>query len=113
MRAERYLNDATTRLKHTYDYFITGNNIPSQVDTLFKQQMANDAYRMIVSKIIRKTKGKELRDQLIPVAQRNFKKLINEKIIDLNHLSFANRLVIKLFLCNQLGLAKLLAKIFG
>lgn len=113
LRAERYLNDATTRLKHTYDYFIISNNIPSQVDTLFKQQMANDAYRMIVSKIIRKTKSKELRDQLIPVAQRNFKKLIDEKIINLNHLSFANRLVIKAFLNDQLGLAKLLAKIFG
>lgn len=113
LRAERYLNDATTRLKHTYDYFIVGNNIPASVDTLFKQQMANDAYRMIVSKIVRKTKGKELRNQLIPVAQRNFKKLIDEKIIDLSYLSSANRLVIKAFLNDQLGLAKLLAKIFG
>lgn len=113
LRAERYLNDATTRLKHTYDYFIVGNNIPSQIDILFKQQMANDAYRMIVSKIIRKTKGKALRDQLIPIAQRNFKKLIDEKIIDLNYLSLANRLVIKAFLNDQLKLAKLLAKIFG
>lgn len=113
LRAERYLNDATTRLKHTYDYFIVGNNIPTSVDTLFKQQMASDAYRMIVSKIVRNTKGKELRDQLIPVAQRNFKKLIDEKIIDLSYLSSTNRLVIKAFLNNQLGLAKLLAKIFG
>ena len=113
LRAERYLNDATTRLKHTYDYFIVSNNIPTSMDTLFRQQMASDAYRMIVSKIVRKTKGKELRDQLIPVAQRNFKKLIDEKIIDLSYLSSANRLVIKAFLNNQLGLAKILAKIFG
>ncbi len=113
LRAERYLNDATTRLKHTYDYFIVGNNIPKNVDGLFKQQMANDAYRMIVSKIIRKTKGKELRAQLIPIAQRNFRKLMDEKTININELSFGNKLVIKAFLNNQLGLAKLLAKVFG
>lgn len=113
LRAERYLNDATRRLKHTYDYFIVGNNIPPQIDNLFKQQMTNDAYRMIVSKIIRKTKGKELRAQLIPIAQRNFKILLDEKIINLNNLSFANRLVIKAFLSNHLGTAKLLAKVFG
>lgn len=113
LRAERYLNDATTRLKHTYDYFIVGDRIPKHLDALFKQQMANDAYRMIVSKIVRKTKGKELRTQLIPVAQRNFTKLLNEQIIDVNHLRFTDRLVIKAFLANQLGLAKLLAKIFG
>lgn len=113
LRAERYLNDATTRLKHTYDYFIVGNNIPESVNHLFKQQMANDAYRMIVSKIIRKTKGKELRDRLIPIAQKNFQKLLNNKVITVDQLSFGNRLVIKAFLNNQLKLAKLLAKIFG
>ena len=113
LRAERYLNDATTRLKHTYDYFIAGNNIPRNVESLFKQQMANDAYRMIISKIIRKTKGKELRAHLIPIAQKNFQMLIDNQVINLNDLSFGNRLVTKAFLNDQLNLAKFLAKIFG
>lgn len=113
LKHERYLNDATTRLKHTYAYFIQQNNVPNYADGLFQAQMARDAYRMIVSKIIRNTKDKTLQKKIIPITQRNFQSLLDEKIIDTKHLTVMNRFVIHQFLNNNLKTAWFFAKIFG
>lgn len=113
LKHQRYLNDATRRLQYTHDYFFKAPRISQAMVARLKQQMAEDAYRMLVSKIIRKTKEPELKAMLFPIAQANFTRLITEQMIDLQDLSFIKRIVAKLFLNNHIKSAWLLAKIFG
>lgn len=112
LKHQRYLNDASKRLQCTHDYFLT-HPISQEMAARLKQQMAEDAYRMLVSKIIRKTKDAELKATLFPMAQANFAHLVKDKMIDLQDLPLMKQITAKLFLNHHIKSAWLLAKIFG
>lgn len=110
--SEKYLTSAIARMKHTYDYFIKGNNIPAGLEDVFKMHMAVDAFRMIVSKTIRRTRDRGERERLVRMARDAFSELVASGGIDLKYLSLPKRVAAKLFIRGNIRLASVLIRGF-
>lgn len=103
----RYQQSGINRIQLSYDYFVKGNRLPDNKKEDFLYDLAQDAYRMIVRKPLKKGKNKELFDS----AHQAIKNYLREKIINKNYLSLKQRLhiwfVIHKFRIASILLAKL------
>ncbi len=90
---QKYQQACTARIYATYDYFIKGNRVPSEILKEFKTDMANDAYRMIGLKPVRRCRDKKMRRQLYINACRTFKDMRSNDIINVSGLGWNKRLI--------------------
>ena len=92
LNTKRYQSAAINRVKLSYDYFIKGNRVPDKYLEDFKTDLANDAYRMIVRKALKKCKDGKLRKELFVQGSKAFKDYIDNNVVEIKRLPFLKRL---------------------
>lgn len=80
---EKYQRAGTNRIRLSYEYFVLGNRLPQDKKEAFMSDLAQDAYRMIVRKPLKKGKNRVIFD----AAHRVIKSYLEQGIIDKKYLS--------------------------
>ncbi|MBQ9090203.1 MAG: glycosyltransferase [Alphaproteobacteria bacterium] len=105
---QRYQDACTVRIYATYDYFIKGKRVPDNILTEFRKDLAEDAYRMIGLKPVRRCPDKVLRKQLFHKACLVFSDMRLSGVLDTALLSRYQRLVLWAFRCHLYWLTRFL-----
>ncbi len=90
---QMYQKACAARIYATYDYFIKGNRIPPEIIKEFKTDIANDAYRMIGLKPVRRCQNNKLCFALYQNACRIFQDMHQKGILNLSGLSWYKQFV--------------------
>lgn len=105
---EKYQTSAINRIKLSYATFLQTNSVPEQYLNDFKKDLAEDAYRMIIRKNLRKNKNTPLKKKLFFTASEALSLFQKEHIIECSLLSFSKQLMIWLCIKRYYKLARLL-----
>ena len=91
---EKYVSSGINRIQLSYDYFIVGGRVPASYHEDFMSDLANDAYRMIVQKNLRKCRSFRLRRRLFSQASAAICNYTGEGVIQSSYLKPAKRLTL-------------------
>ena len=89
---KRYQTAGINRIKLSYDYFVKGNRIPAEYIEDFKNDLSNDAYRMIIKKSLKKCPDKQLRKELFLEGSKAISDYISNGIIETKRLPILKRI---------------------
>ena len=85
----RYQQSGLNRIRLSWENFIKTNQVPVRYQKAFAYDLANDAYRMILRKPLKK--GKKDRKQIFNVACVTLRKYIKDGVIETKYLSLMQR----------------------
>jgi len=91
---EKYVSSGINRIQLSYDYFIAGGRVPASCRGDFMSDLANDAYRMIVQKNLKKCRSYRLRRKLFVQATDAIYKYTQEGVILPSYLGPVKRLAL-------------------
>jgi glycosyltransferase involved in cell wall biosynthesis len=91
---EKYVSSGINRIQLSYDYFIAGGRVPVSYHEDFMSDLAQDAYRMIVQKNLRRCRSFRLRRRLFAQASAAIFKYTGEGVIQSSYLKPAKRLTL-------------------
>ena len=103
----KYQTAGINRIRLSYDYFIKGNRVPPERRDAFMSDLAQDAYRMIVRKPLKKTKDLTF-FRNAALAVRNY---VSAGIIDTKYLSLKQRIHLWLVAHDCYRLSRWMAKL--
>jgi glycosyltransferase involved in cell wall biosynthesis len=89
---ERYTAAAIARIGLSHHYFITQQRLPLGCVETFMEDLAQDAYRMIIRKTQKKCTDEHLRRKLFVDASRAMGDYVARGVVELKYLKWAERL---------------------
>ena len=96
---EKYVNAGTARIQESYDYFIKGNRVPEKYLNDFYADLADDAYRMMIRKSLKKCPNPSLRKKLFFQSSDVMNQYVAAGIVQPKYLNIPRRFV--LWLCRK------------
>ena len=104
----RYVAAGTARIQESYDYFIVGNRVPPAYVADFYADLANDGFRMMIRKSLKKCPDPKLRRELFFKSADAMNRYVADGVIRPQFLNMPRRFV--LWLCRKKCYA--LARVF-
>lgn len=104
----RYVAAGTARIQESYDYFIVGNRVPPTYMADFYADLANDGFRMMIRKSLKKCPDPKLRRELFFKSADAMNRYVADGVIRPQFLNMPRRFV--LWLCRKKCYA--LARVF-
>ncbi len=94
LNVRKYQQAGTARIYATHDYFIVDNRVPADLVREFKMDMADDAYRMIGVKPLRKCRDKKMRREMYENAGKVFRDMRTKDMLNTADLPWSKRLIL-------------------
>jgi len=103
---ERYTAAAIARIGLSYDYFIAQHRLPMGYGEAFMEDLAKDAYRMIIRKTQKKCTDAHLRRKLFADASRAMGDYVARGVVELKYLKWVERLAVMCCVRQWYGLTR-------
>jgi len=92
---EKYISAAIARIGLSYEYFVTQHRLPLGCLETFMEDLAKDAYRMIIRKTQKKCQDEKLRKKLFQAASQVMGEYVTRGIVEPKHLKWIEQLALK------------------
>lgn len=105
---EKYTSAAIARIGLSYEYFITQHRLPLGCLEPFMEDLAKDAYRMIIRKTQKKCKDTHLRKKLFEVASQAMGDYVARGVVQSKDLKWIEQLILWCCIRHWYGATRLL-----